>query len=734
MERMVQSVTRELQSQAEGRRQVHGEFGVLLVHGIGHPKRSETLMWGGEDFYLWLQRWLNRSYADFSPSDNKAELSHTYLTVQDPDDPDAPPHAKIWLPERLEQDDTDSTGKSQTKGAYDPGRQWILAESLWGPTFLQSAYDDLVSWGLSIGPLMLQRLSTLPLDRLFHDTADNGKMFRAVLWFAGVLAGAVILLGTEILFPVLVVALLVLQVIPPLSGPVNAARNGIAGWLGDAYLIATSPMRTAAMVQQVQHDLNWLHDRGCRRVAVVAHSGGAPVAYDALSDPRYATDLQANFDKIFFVTYGSGKRKVDIIRELLANRTISFAVMPLLRGIMVLCLVSGVFIAISSVGSTQLAGWVLILAAALLLIYLILQGWANSRSLDRMYKRSVDSRKSSERSRKATAGESSAPTNANTSASAPTPLAPFDDFLPPCVSWNDYCAIGDLVGEGTSDPGVQQRRNLNHSIMVHNINSLKDDHSLYWQNAEQFVPMVFEEMLATEGKGNLPPQEVELHAAAARRRVSRVRLYFGTGLLSMLAVAFLWITLWKDMDHIGSPLVGFFAQFIPSTHSGTTEPQTTQQLNPAVTTATGMLLVALVVTAWHKLFLFPLWRWWSRQETIAMFERFVPSTPRRKPGEGKMLGNSNWEQRLKDIRRGVYYYSGAVLLLPLFVLGIGVLRSLIDSSNFPLTSWSNLLDAVLFALGLALCFSVLRAEPGAVTSQDEVHRPVQSRAAEEAAS
>ena len=78
----------------------------------------------------------------------------------------------------------------------------------------------------------------------------------------------------------------------------QAQRFASAG-VGDLYIVLTSPIQRAALSSAVQRDIDWLRDQGCERIAVVAHSQGGYVAYQALTEPWPRTVS-------LFITFGSG--------------------------------------------------------------------------------------------------------------------------------------------------------------------------------------------------------------------------------------------------------------------------------------------------------------------------------------------------------------------------------------------------------------------------------------------
>lgn len=639
-------------------------LGVLFVHGLGDEKRGHTLLWAGEPLAQWLQRWLDEFEAEVASSKSRTTLSDTYEAIIDPHHPDAPPHAYL------------SFRQHDELLQRDP--QWILAESWWAPTFVSASFSDLVAWGLSIGPFMLQRIVNLPIDRLSNVESQNGTyatswLPRLIAW----LASLVILLVAQILFPLYVVGLLVLALVPPLSNLASSAQFALAGWIGEAYVMATSPLRLAAMTTQVQRDIEWLCTQGCRRVAVIAHSGGGPVAYDALSDPRF----KLNAERTLLLTYGSAKRKQDIMRHLIADRSFFFALSPLMRVLFLGCLLPS--LPLLFVGDPlKWVGLGLLSTAIILFSILVLQGWHFNRILDGLT---------------TTKNEAVAP--------AWSAESRFDDELPASVDWQDFGAVADLVSE---EYPREQAIRPSRSYTVNNLDSLLQDHGAYWANYEEFVPHVarlLHELAPSRGEYSPGPgwqwgkHDDDILTQAKTRRGSRVRIYFESGLLSILLWLTICVGLWPNMKVFSGPLVGLLAHLLPGLPQSWADGAASV---PFLTASAGILLLGAGVAIWHQLLLFPAWRWWSRQETTAMYRhvRLIPAA------DADEREQAQRPFMVRKVKTGIRLYSSSVVILPIAVtLGLLYIRGLLsvgDAAKLLTDPWA---DTTLLLCLIALAWS-----------------------------
>src|SRR5262249_35822468 len=108
--------------------------------------------------------------------------------------------------------------------------------------------------------------------------------------------------------------------IPSLRRILLRVQQALAGTLGDCFILVASPIQRAAIISHVQRDIDWLISQDCKNIAVVAHSQGAAVAFEALSTgvlKRFCQVRGVESDpsaresrKTLLITFGSGIAKL----------------------------------------------------------------------------------------------------------------------------------------------------------------------------------------------------------------------------------------------------------------------------------------------------------------------------------------------------------------------------------------------------------------------------------------
>jgi hypothetical protein len=471
------------------------DLGVLFVHGIGEQKKGATLVACGEPLVIWLRRrfegmarsWLSAGLHDVQQRawfDKAAEAwrargePHTIAdrlgalrallgnmrsggdaatlppleaiandasprvlvataTLHDAQirggNGDAPSHAELELQALMTSTDVASS-------------RWLLAESWWADAFTQPSFRQLAAWLMTVIPFALGSHFGSRVRRAFRVARANPTITRRIGAAASTLANLLLLalslpmaIAGELL--VAAVVLFALLPIPRLRPLLLALERVLAATIGDSLILVASPLQQAAMVGQVQHDVQWLAAR-CARVAVVAHSQGAAVAHRALR-----RDRPANVNLLF--TYGSGLRKLEEIEQI--SKTDDG-----LGGRLYLTFASVVLIGYAAASAfIWHSGWApwaaasggvlfLILIAAYLFEYAALDvSWFATR------------------------------------------------FATEGLMWADYSASSDPVPNGVLqdyDPELTLPR----SYRVWNEQSFFADHTTYWQNVEEFIgPVVW---------------------------------------------------------------------------------------------------------------------------------------------------------------------------------------------------------------------------------------------------
>jgi hypothetical protein len=275
------------------------DLGVLLVHGIGQSRSGETLVRFGEPLVRWIVDWVG-----FAAS-AEVKVVDAVLGVE-AEDPTLPAHTRMLVkaPAR-------SSGEQRTS-------EWMIAESWWAESFVTPTFAEIANWGFRV----------LPWTVYYHFHRRFLRASSAVrsVWsarprkYVPLLARSVNLLIellwlmlALVLAPVLICVLGVLVVlglvpIPKLRQFVGWLQRGLALTVGDSYSLLGPKIGSAAIYGRVARDLKWLAKRA-KKVAVIAHSQGAAVAYRVVSQDDSGRCR-------LLVTFGAGLRKLAQIRLL----------------------------------------------------------------------------------------------------------------------------------------------------------------------------------------------------------------------------------------------------------------------------------------------------------------------------------------------------------------------------------------------------------------------------------
>jgi hypothetical protein len=257
------------------------ELGVLFVHGIGQQARGETLVQAADALH---------AYFDVRPG----SADHVHLEGTELYPGEGPARARL----RFARDPVTGTETAQS---------WLLAESWWAASFVPGGFGALVEWAVRVLPYAV--LSHFG-GRVRRDWARwRGKEAGAsrlarTLVLSRSLAGLVLSPPLALAVMLVLIALSVLALIPVgiLRAPAQWLQRTLAATLGDSQMLDTSETNRSAMIEKVRSDIRWLAGR-TRRVAVVAHSQGAALSWEALLE-----QVPAGADR--FLSLGSGLKKL----------------------------------------------------------------------------------------------------------------------------------------------------------------------------------------------------------------------------------------------------------------------------------------------------------------------------------------------------------------------------------------------------------------------------------------
>ena len=290
--------------------------GVVFVHGIGTQVARETLFDWARPIIDVLGEW-RREYDRTNPNAPIGENPVGSASVSDPSNP--------WI-----EVDVPKFGDRDRE-------QWLFTEAYWAgdvrpPSFAAAARYLLrqipgIASGIADGygvrePLRRKRLNTLieryeaDPDPTVRSRVDEIRLslssrwritdFLDSVWQQPVVRAFLAGMGT-------VGALTALGIYSALHAiPIGAVRKRveiamadmfIVDWFGDLPVILDDQSQSAAIRTRLVERVQWLHERGCEDVVLVAHSGGTIVSFATLL--RYKQD---SFKVAKLVTLGEAIR------------------------------------------------------------------------------------------------------------------------------------------------------------------------------------------------------------------------------------------------------------------------------------------------------------------------------------------------------------------------------------------------------------------------------------------
>ena len=397
-------------------------------------------------------------------------------------------------------------------------RHWLLAECWWADSFPVAQFRDVAAWSLLIVPWTIGTHFVKRLRRKGRRTfLSRANALGAFV--AGLICSPFLLLAIGVL--------LILGRIPwaPLRETVAVIQLSIAGSLGDSFMLVSRPIEAAAIRSRLRRDLLWLQSK-CRRVAVVAHSQGAAVAAQVLSGSVSGNPM--------LLTFGSGLRKLEELGAARRHRGVLngalLTVVSLLIGAVTVVLTAPVVeTAMQGKASPASVGTLVVLALTSLLIGIAgIQDFLNAYEPTRL-------------------------TNLTVSLIAHT------------FKWRDIYSSADPVPNGRLR---DRRSSVPTTTHVVNLGSVLRDHTSYWDNADEFVPLVVSRLVSFDQCWQFFARDKGDAVAFARaQRRARVALWqainwtTGVSLASLLfrfRVQWLSVAAWMSRRAVGwlAALVG----------------------------------------------------------------------------------------------------------------------------------------------------------------------------------
>jgi hypothetical protein len=259
------------------------QLGVLLVHGIGTPRRGDTLVrWGDV-----LLKTIGHATGE------KVVTTIERAVSSDP----------------LGKGLFEAAVRLRTDGHTE---RWLLAEGRWAGAFPAPSYRELVSWSVRALPWSI---ATHVAQRYWQETARDWGWKKAVALARALGQLLVALALAPVLIGLLGLALLLgLLPIPQLRAQIVAVQSTLTATVGDSLAFVDSPMRAALIRSCIVDGLEQLKQR-CAHTVIAAHSQGAAATLDALggfSEPGNNDEAEAFARRLpdALVTFGAGTNQL----------------------------------------------------------------------------------------------------------------------------------------------------------------------------------------------------------------------------------------------------------------------------------------------------------------------------------------------------------------------------------------------------------------------------------------
>jgi hypothetical protein len=474
--------------------------GVLFVHGAGDHGVGATLIEFGEPLVAWLDGWLSKGEEAATSAGDKARAGAAQILVREAD-PAAPAHAAVNL---------------QAEGDG-PAHLWLLAEARWDEAFTPPAFKQVLLWALSVVPWTVLTQFIGPL--LDQSRLLRPDLFEIARFFWNILVSTLLALVVAVVLQIVALAILVLSIIPldPVRELVGRLQRFASSSVGDLYMVLMSPIQRAALTSAVQRDIDWLRQQGCDRIAVVAHSQGGYVAYQALADPWFRPVEQ-------FITFGSGLIRLVESEQARRKGWLIPALVGVIGGLLAIRFAPDGILGTFELTEKHQAGALVFAIGLVMTIGLIIA--IRRYTLER--ERVPD--------------------------------------LPVPIPWVDYITHEDPVLNGLPVDRLPTRVI---KIEVQNRASVVADHGSYWQNADQFVARVATRLglldpdLDLLEAGPLDSESAARHhlAKSWNRRHERVAALERIRTPVALATAALLAVQFDDLETVGNMVAHAFSWF-----------------------------------------------------------------------------------------------------------------------------------------------------------------------------
>jgi hypothetical protein len=274
---------------------------VLIVHGVGEQRKSDTLLYIGSPLFEWVMRWARLYYDRPAAHVGRVDLS---FVPYDVGAGDTPAFAVLELPQQ----------------------RWYFAEAWWAGSSFHPDFGTMLLWSfVHLFDILAQMLRNTaerarylvhPKDRA---TSSQPARFWQLVDFAncvilGIGYAVSVVVGYFVLVPLMILAQIPIDsvqnfILLKLLQPIMTADAGEFRIFVDDELQAANIRRRVgdAALALMQH-------AQCDELTIVAHSEGCVVSLGMLTDPAFA-DVAQRTRKL--LTFGAGLNKTWLVKPTL---------------------------------------------------------------------------------------------------------------------------------------------------------------------------------------------------------------------------------------------------------------------------------------------------------------------------------------------------------------------------------------------------------------------------------
>jgi len=296
-------------------------YGVVFVHGIGSQTQTSTLREQADPLIRWLRHWHADAATEAAfPPDRADEFGVVWSFLSYGAEIDGPARLRLQIPEynlpgrrrqaaaetavRRKAETGEEPPKDMREDHYD-SQTWILTEGWWAARLVAPDFRTILDWSNRTVGIAVRRLKSAferqEKDQVFSTVgfrqfATRHWIARAIEWVSGRLVVLLYSVAGMLLTPFVWLLALVAQI--PIPGLENfivfkVIRPLVFEGIGDVYTYLWDEAQALHMRRSLEEAVTWLiRKEKCEHVIVVAHSGGAPIAYDALGNRGVAPDCK----------------------------------------------------------------------------------------------------------------------------------------------------------------------------------------------------------------------------------------------------------------------------------------------------------------------------------------------------------------------------------------------------------------------------------------------------------